>query len=80
MTRIGIDTVFAAQIEEQLKADKVDPSFYHTRDGVFSCYVDMVAQTMAPSSYCEASEYVPLESNDLSAFPGKFRSFAMQRA
>lgn len=61
--RVGIDTVFAEQIKSQLEEDGVDSMFYHTRDGVFSCYIDAVASTMAPSSYCDKSEHRPLDIN-----------------
>lgn len=76
--RVGIDTVFAEQIESRLKEEKVNPAFYHTKDGIFSCYIDAVKKMIAPSSYCEESKYKPYEEKHDSK--GKFgqiyRSFA----
>lgn len=59
--RVGIDTVFAEQIEPRLKENQVSPTFYHTKDGVFSCYIDAVNKMIAPSSYCEESKYKAYE-------------------
>lgn len=75
--RVGIDTVFAEQIEHRLKEQKVHPAFYHTKDGVFSCYIDAVKKMIAPSSYCEESKYKAYEhrySSSHSEFGRIYRS------
>jgi len=53
--RIGIDTTLAAQSEARLRDAGVSAHFYTTKEGDFSCYVDAVAGTIAPSSYCNPS-------------------------
>lgn len=55
--RVGIDTVFAEQIEHRLKENNISSVFYHTKDGVFSCYIDAVKKMIASSSYCDESKY-----------------------
>jgi len=77
--RVGIDTVFAEQIKTQLQASKVSPVFYHTQDGIFSCYIDAVKKMIAPSSYCEESKYKPYEKrydDKAGEFGRIYRSFA----
>lgn len=59
--RVGIDTVFAEQIQTQLQDYGINSVFYHTRDGIYSCYIDAVNKQIAPSSYCGQEEYVPYE-------------------
>lgn len=48
---IGIDTTLAAEAEAAGQLDGYPRWMYHTKDGLYSCYVDAVAQTMAPSSW-----------------------------
>lgn len=48
---LSIDTVLASQFEEQLKTWGVPKWLYHTKDGLFSAYVDAVAGSIGPSSY-----------------------------
>lgn len=50
--RLGVDTVLAAQFDKQLKALGVSEQLYTTQEGVFSMYVDAVAQRAGPSSFC----------------------------
>lgn len=73
--RVGIDTVLAEQLQSKL-SQSVDRMFYHTRDGVFSCYIDAVQCKMAPSSYCNPSQYVELKLGLHNNFDGTYRSFA----
>lgn len=74
--KVGIDTVFASQIAPELEKDGVSKLLYHTQDGVFSCYVDMVRELMAPSSYCEDSKYVPCDIEDSKKFGEIYRTFS----
>lgn len=58
---IGIDTPLAAEHEEGLRNQNVDPRLYETREGQFSCYIDAVTQKMGPSSYCKPEEMVSIK-------------------
>jgi len=49
--RIGIDTTLAAECHARGQLDDFPRWMYHLSDGDFSCYVDAVAQTCAPSSW-----------------------------
>jgi hypothetical protein len=49
--RIAIDTVLAAEFNNELQASDVPRILYHTEDGKFSCYIDWVKKKMGPSSY-----------------------------
>jgi MoaA/NifB/PqqE/SkfB family radical SAM enzyme len=73
--KIGIDTVFAEAIQDRLAEMKISPILYHTKDGMFSCYIDAVQERIAPSSYCLESDYVALKRNNLD-FQDIYRSFA----
>jgi len=58
---IAVDTVLAAQYEQEILAADVPSYLFSTKDGNFSCYIDMVEQKVGPSSYCDPSEMIPLE-------------------
>lgn len=49
--RLSIDTAIAAEYEDALEKAGVPDWMYHTREGAFSCYIDMVKETVAASSY-----------------------------
>lgn len=51
--RVSIDTVLADQFHQQLLAAGVDRRLFHTQDGHFSMYWDLMTQRIGPSSYCE---------------------------
>lgn len=53
---IGIDTPLAAEYEEGLRNQNVDERLYETKEGAFSCYIDMVKEEIGPSSYCKPEE------------------------
>lgn len=76
--RVGIDTVFAEQIKGRLQDTGVNEVFYHVKDGTFSCYIDAVEKTIAPSSYCDKNKFKPLVLNhqDSSEFRRIYSSFA----
>lgn len=50
---VAVDTLMAAAAEEAFEALGVDPVWYETTEGRFSCYIDATAQQLAPSSYAE---------------------------
>lgn len=49
--RLAVDTALAAEAETAGQLDEFPDWSYHTRDGVYSGYIDAVAMTMAPSSW-----------------------------
>jgi uncharacterized protein YkwD len=48
---LSIDTVLAAQSEDQLIAAGIPKYLYHTEDGAFSAYIDAVEKKLGKSSY-----------------------------
>ena len=58
---LAIDTVLAEQYEKQILEADVPSYLFHTQDGKFSCYIDMVEGKIGPSSYCSPEEMVPLK-------------------
>jgi organic radical activating enzyme len=53
---ISIDTVLVAQFEEALIEADMPSWMFETKEGGFSCYIDMVDKKIGPSSYCDPSE------------------------
>lgn len=51
VNRIGIDTALAAEAQAAGQLDDVPKWMYHTTDGPWSCYIDAVNGTLAPSSW-----------------------------
>lgn len=49
--KLSIDTTMAARYLDQLKQTGIPAWMYHTEEGKYSLYVDMVANTFGPSSY-----------------------------
>jgi hypothetical protein len=58
--KFGIDTALARQWSMELKRLKIPLNTWHTEEGKFSCYVDAVQKTVAPSSYCDDAQYVSI--------------------
>lgn len=56
---LGVDTVLAATNRAGLAAAEVDERCYEVEEGKFSCYVDAVKRTIAPSSF--SADVRPLE-------------------
>ncbi len=48
---VAVDTLMAAAAEDAFKALGVDPVWYETSEGRFSCYVDATSQRLGASSY-----------------------------
>lgn len=67
---ISVDTAFLNQYD---LSDIVDSVYYTTREGEFSCYIDAVEKTIAPSSYVSKDQHVPLP--DPSAVKNIFKDF-----
>lgn len=49
---ISVDTALARDFETQILAAGVPGWLFSTKEGSFSCYIDMVTKTMGPSSFC----------------------------
>jgi len=47
----GIDTVLAKQFKDDLEKEKIDPRYYETEEGKFSCAIDAIEKTIAPASH-----------------------------
>jgi pyruvate-formate lyase-activating enzyme len=58
---LGVDTAIVQKYGERIKKELgVSDKLMTAEEGKFSMYIDAVAKTMAPSSYCEPDQYVPL--------------------
>ncbi len=51
--KLGIDSAIAAEFESDFESLGIPRAFYYTCEGTFSCYIDAVNLTVAPSSYCD---------------------------
>lgn len=71
VTWVGIDTALAAEAESAGQMDEFPKWMYHVADGNFSCYVDAVAETCAPSSWEPGRGSWPL-ADLVSAFQGEW--------
>jgi hypothetical protein len=58
---LAIDTALAKQYEQQIIDADVPSYLFHTQDGKFSCYIDMVEGKIGPSSYCSPEEMISLK-------------------
>ena len=59
--RIGVDTAIIQGDGQRIMSElNVSPLLMTTEEGKFSMYIDAVAETMGPSSYCDKSLMVPL--------------------
>lgn len=60
----NVDTAFLqlhrAELDEIAGARA--SKFYTLNEGIYSCYIDAVKMEIAPSSYCDKSDYIPLYS------------------
>ncbi len=57
---LAVDTLLASQWQAGLEGLGVPPLLYDVREGWSSCYVDAVGGYIAPSSFCEPGQRVPL--------------------
>ncbi len=51
--RVAVDTCVAAEFKDEFAAADIEPVLYETEEGKFSCFVDAVTNTIAPSSFYE---------------------------
>ncbi|CAE7860313.1 unnamed protein product [Symbiodinium microadriaticum] len=61
---VSVDTVLAAEYEDKLKEEEIPDWMYDTKDGSFSCYVDLVSQKIGPNSYCSEEEMYSINPSD----------------
>ena len=61
---VSIDTVLAAEHQDKLIEADIPEWMYETRDGSYSCYIDMVGQKIGPNSYCKDEEMFSLKHED----------------
>jgi hypothetical protein len=59
--KVSIDTVLASEHEEQILAADVPKWMFSTKEGAFSCYIDMVGKKIGPSSFCKPEEMVAID-------------------
>jgi len=58
---VSIDTTLAAKFEKELEEAAIPQWLLERKEGCHSMYVDAVAGTMGPSSFCAKSEMEPCE-------------------
>jgi MoaA/NifB/PqqE/SkfB family radical SAM enzyme len=61
LPRLSIDTALASEYSEGLDRAGVDQIMYHTEEGKFSMYIDLVNGKMGPSSFCAEEELLDLK-------------------
>jgi hypothetical protein len=59
LTCVSIDTVLAAEFEQQL-SQCTSRLLFHAQEGAFSMHIDAVDRTIGPSSFCPADQRVLL--------------------
>lgn len=59
INRMGIDTALALEYEEPLR-NLGQAAMFHVQEGAYSAYIEAVTKQIAPSSYCEKTEYKEL--------------------
>jgi MoaA/NifB/PqqE/SkfB family radical SAM enzyme len=60
LSSLSIDTKLAEKYSEQIKKSGIPEYMFNIKEGTHSCYIDAVNGKMAPSSYCDESEYKDL--------------------
>lgn len=75
---VGIDTAAAQQIGAEIESHKVPKEFYYVKEGVASCYIDAVADTMASSSYCPEVDNNTMDKYSNDTFLEKFKKYQYQ--
>lgn len=63
--KLSLDTALIAEWKDQLLSLGAKREMFTEVEGAFSMYIDAVAQTAAPSSYCSTDQYVKFQYQDL---------------
>lgn len=72
---VGIDTAAAVQLSSELQREEVPKEFYYVKEGVASCYIDAVANTMSSSSYCPEVENGNMDIYSKETFIDNFNQY-----
>lgn len=72
---IGIDTSAAQHLTSELEKYSIDEHTYYTKEGVASCYIDAVANTMADSSYGTMVDTHSMDTYDANTFRSTFNGY-----
>lgn len=75
---VGIDTAAAQQMAGQIQEHKVPKEFYYVKEGVASCYIDAVQETMASSSYCPEVDSNNMDNYSNDTFIDEFKKYQKQ--
>lgn len=75
---VGIDTAAAQQIGAEIESHKVPKEFYYVKEGVASCYIDAVADTIASSSYCPEVDNNTMDKYSNDTFLENFKKYQHQ--
>lgn len=75
---VGIDTAAAQQIGAEIESHEVPKEFYYVKEGVASCYIDAVAETMASSSYCPEVDNNNMDNYSNETFIDEFNKYQKQ--
>jgi hypothetical protein len=60
LPELSVDTAFVERHQNILDLIGADKVLISAKEGAFSMYIDAVEERMGPSSYCDASEMVPV--------------------
>jgi len=71
---LSVDTAFLELYPNLCAALEIPTELTTSPEGKFSCYIDATTKMMAPSSYCDKTEYHPLP-NTLDDFKKLFQTF-----
>lgn len=75
MVDIGIDTSAAQHLTSEIKKYDIDERRFYTKEGVASCYIDAVANTMADSSYGTMVDLSKMDRYDADTFQTTFNHY-----
>lgn len=72
---IGIDTSAAQHLTYEIEKYDIDERRFYTKEGVASCYIDAVANTMADSSYGTMVDLSKMDRYDPDTFQATFNEY-----
>lgn len=77
---LAVDTVLAQDCLEQFEEMGIEPTWYHTEEGAFSMFLDMVKLQLGPSSFAAESEMTEFRKWDVSTYSGENKLADMYRS
>ena len=63
---LGVDTAVVQKYGDKIEKLGVKKEFMTAEEGKFSMYIDAVNHRIAPSSYCDESQYIPYDPRTVS--------------